>query len=74
MIFENWGFGLKIAVCSNSNKFGTWQIEHANYEHSSWNLWSWPTIIDSDEFGPNTETCSNFYEIWHSPQIEHANY
>ena len=29
-------------------------------------------IIDSDKFGPNTEICSNFYEIWHSQQIEHA--
>ena len=26
------------------------------------------------KFGPKTETCSNFYEIWHSQQIEHANY
>ena len=26
------------------------------------------------KFGPETEICSNFYEIWHSQQIEHANY
>ena len=26
------------------------------------------------EFVPNTEICSNFYEIWHSQQIEHAYY
>ena len=26
------------------------------------------------KFGPKTEMCSNFYEIWHSQQIEHANY
>ena len=26
------------------------------------------------KFGPNTEISSNFYEIWHSQQIEHANY
>ena len=25
-------------------------------------------------FGLETEICSNFYEIWHSQQIEHANY
>ena len=25
-------------------------------------------------FGPKTEVFSNFYEIWHSQQIEHANY
>ena len=24
--------------------------------------------------GPKNETCSNFYEIWHLEQIEHANY
>ena len=26
------------------------------------------------KFGPKTEMCSDFYEIWHSQQIEHANY
>ena len=26
------------------------------------------------EFGLKTEIFSNFYEIWHSQQIEHANY
>ena len=26
------------------------------------------------KFGPETEICSDFYEIWHSQQIEHANY
>ena len=24
------------------------------------------------KFGPKTEICSNFYEVWHSQQIEHA--
>ena len=24
------------------------------------------------KFGLKTEICSNFYEIWHSQQIEHA--
>ena len=27
-----------------------------------------------EEFSPKTEMCSNFHEIWHSEQIEHANY
>ena len=31
-------------------------------------------IIDSSKFGPNNEICSDFYEIWHSQQIEHAYY
>ena len=31
-------------------------------------------INDSGKFGPNTEICSDFCEIWHSKQIEHANY
>ena len=26
------------------------------------------------KFGPNTENCSNFSEIWHSEQTEHADY
>ena len=26
------------------------------------------------KFGPNTEICYDFNEIWHSQQIEHANY
>ena len=31
-------------------------------------------IIDSGKFGPNTEICPDFYEIWHSQQMEHAYY
>ena len=38
------------------------------------NWWSRAKIIDSGKLGPNTEICSNFYEICHSQQIEHANY
>ena len=30
--------------------------------------------IDLGKFGTNTEICSNFYEIWHSQQIEETNY
>ena len=26
--------------------------------------------MDSVKFGPNTKICSDFYEIWHSQQIE----
>ena len=33
-----------------------------------------PKTIDSGKFGPNTEICCDFYEIWHSQQIEHASY
>ena len=25
-------------------------------------------------FSPNNEICFDFYEVWHSQQIEHANY
>ena len=35
---------------------------------------SWLKILDSGKFGSNTEICSDFYEIWHSHQIEHANH
>ena len=31
-------------------------------------------IIDSGKFGPNTEICPDFYEIWHPQQMEHAYY
>ena len=39
------------------------QMEHANYEYSTWNWWSWPKIIDSGKFGPTIEMRSNFHEI-----------
>ena len=42
------------------------QIEHANYECSTWNWWSWPKIIDLRKFGPKIEMSSYFHEIWHS--------
>ena len=29
---------------------------------------------NSGKFGPNPKTCSDFYEIWPSQQIRHANY
>ena len=49
------------------------QIEHANYEYSTWNWWSLPKIVDSGKFCPNTESSSDFHETWHSQQIEYAN-
>ena len=33
-----------------------------------------PKILDSGKVGPNTEIFSDFYKIWHSQQIGHANY
>ena len=39
-----------------------------------WNWWSGPKIIGSGKFVLSTESCSNFYEIWHSQQIERAYY
>ena len=68
-------FGPKSEMCSNL--YAIWhfeQIEHANYEYSTWNWWSWPKIIDLDKFGPNTEICYGFYELWHSQQIKYASY
>ena len=67
-------FGPTIEMCSNF--YEIWhleQIEHPNYEYSTWNWWPWPKIIDSGKFVPNTAICSDFYEIWHS-HIEHAYY
>ena len=31
-------------------------------------------LIFAAKFGHKTEICSNFYEIWHSYQIEHYEY
>ena len=31
-------------------------------------------LLDSGKFCPNTEIWSDFYEIWDSQQMEHANY
>ena len=39
------------------------QIEHANYEYSTSNWWSWTKIIDSRKFGRNTEICSDFMKF-----------
>ena len=68
----------KLEICelySNFYKIWHWeQIEHADYEYSTWNWLAWPKIIYSGKFSPNTEICSDFYEIWHSKQIEHAYY
>ena len=30
--------------------------------------------MDSGKCGSNTEICYNFYEIWHSQQMERSNY
>ena len=49
------------------------EIEHANYEYGTWNWWPWPKIIGSSKFCLSNEICSNFYEILHSQQMEHAN-
>ena len=54
-------FGPKTEMCFNF--YEIWhleQIEHANYEYSTWNWWSWPKIIDSGKFGPKIEMCAMF--------------
>ena len=38
-------------------------MEHADYEYSTWNWWSWPKIIDSGKFVSNTEICSDFMKF-----------
>ena len=35
------------------------------------------TLIQNNKFakfGPKTEMCSNFYDIWHLEQMEYTNY
>ena len=67
-------FGLRIAICPIFMKFGT---------QNKLNMLIMNMLIGIDDldqnykfvkFGPKTEMCSNFYEIWHLEQIEHANY
>ena len=36
------------------------QIEHLNYEYSTWNWLSWPKIKDSGKFGPKIEMSTMF--------------
>ena len=60
---------------SNARKFGTQSrssllILNMIFE----NYASWPEIINLGRFGLKIAMCSNFYEIWHLLQIEHANY
>ena len=81
MIFKIVGLDLKLKTwsqnCNVPNFYEIWhpeQTEHANYECSTLNWWSWPKIIDLGKFGLNTEICSDFSEIWHSQKIEHAYY
>ena len=45
-------------------------MEHANYEYTTWNWWSWPKIINLGKFGPKIEMCSNFREIWHTGHFQ----
>ena len=54
--------------------FAPEQTEHANYENINWNWWPLTQYYKSVKFGPKTEMCSDFYEIWHLEQIKHANY
>ena len=65
-------FGLKIAMHLIFMKFGT--QNKCNMLIMNWNWWSWPKITDLGKFVPNTEIYSEFYEIWHSQQIEHTYY
>ena len=50
------------------------QIEHANYGGIDWNWWPLTQYYKSDKFGPKTEMCSNFHEMWHSGHIWYPNY
>ena len=38
------------------------------------NCGPWPKIKNLGRFGLKIPMCSNFYDIWHLVQIEHANY
>ena len=73
MIFEIADLDPKLKTwsrnCNVPDFYKIWpseQIEHSNYECINWYWWYWRKIIDSGKFGPKTEMCSSFHEIWHS--------
>ena len=45
---------------SNFNETWQEQVEHADYEYSTWNWWYWLKIY-SGKFSPKIEICSNFH-------------
>ena len=53
-------------------KFGTQSRSSLLILNIFENCGSWPEI--GHRFGLKISICSNFYEIWHLMQIEHANY
>ena len=67
-------FSLKIAICLIFMKFGNYKKSNMlimniliGIDYHDWKL-------EISKFGPKTEMYSNFYEIWHLEQIEHADY
>ena len=57
----------------NATKFGTQSRSSSLiFKYDIWK--SWPEIKNLRRFGLKIAMCSNFYEIWHLVQIEHANY
>ena len=48
----------------------SWLILNMIFE----NCGSWPEIKNLSRFGLKIAICSDFYEIWHLVQMEHANY
>ena len=59
----------------NAMKFGTQsRSSFVNHKYDIWNWVSWPELKNLGRFGLKIAMCSNFYEIWHSVQIKHANY
>ena len=57
---QNWNFPQVLLNLASA------EMEHAYYEYSTWNWWSWSIIVDSGKFGSKIEMCSSFHEIWHS--------
>ena len=68
-------FGLKTEMCSNF--YEIWhleQIEHANYEYSTWNWWSRPKNYRVRQIWSQSWNVRSVYEFWHSELIEYINF
>ena len=61
-------------MCPISMKFGTQNKLNMLIINKSIGIGTLTQNYKYAKFGLETKICCNFYELWHSQQIEHANY
>ena len=67
-------FGLKIAICPIFMKFRTQNKSNMLIIYILIGIYEFDQNYKFAKFGRKTEIFFNFYEIWHSQQIDNANY